>query len=132
MPILDSNALVSRWFDSLPGVSPDTLARVRTEVQRKMESGACRHLLPKASPEVLAGYELQCCVEAAITEQWDSLTPDERLLIRFPTTRQVGEHVELPKRGVGTIIRRELTPRFGVLLTFRLADGSLFPWEFFV
>jgi hypothetical protein len=131
MPITDSTSLVSRWFDSLRDVSAHTLTQIRGKVQQKMSAGACRHLIPQLPVEYRAGAELQACVEQAIEEEWDTLTSDERRLIRFPTTRKIGEQVELPKRRVGTVIRRELTTRFGILLTFRLADGSLFTEEFF-
>lgn len=131
MTATDSTTLLSRWFDSLSGVPPETVARIRAKVQEMMDTGACSHLIPQLPADYRAGAELQACVEEAIRKEWDTLSAEERLLIRFPTTRKVGEQVELPKRGVGTIIRRELTKRFGILLTFRLVDGSLFSWEFF-
>jgi hypothetical protein len=131
MPVTDFTSVVGKWFDSLEDVSGDTLARIRAKVQQKMDAGACRDLIPLLPVEYRTGAELQACVEQAIEDDWDTLTPDERLLIRFPTTRKIGEKVELPNRGVGTLIRRELTKRFGILLTFRLEDGSLFTHEFF-
>ena len=131
MPATDSSSFVNKWFDALSGISPDTLARIRDRVQQKMDIGACRDLIPQLPVEDRAGAELQACVEQAIEDQWDTLTPEERLLIRFPTTRKIGEQVDLPKRGLGTIVARELTRRFGILLTFRLADGAVFSHEFF-
>lgn len=123
-------ALVQEWFSSVRGVAPETTARLREQVQRKLETAACRHLLPKMSAELLPGYELQRCVEQVITEQWDSLTPEERLLTRFPTVQAVGDYFDIPKRGRGLIIRLELTRRFGVEMVFQLQDGSFFTWEF--
>ena len=96
-----------------------------------MEAGDCKHLIPQLSIEYRAGAELQACIEQAIEDECDTLTSDERLLIRFPTARKIGERVDLPKRGVATVVKRELTKRFGILLTFRLADGSLLTDEFF-
>jgi hypothetical protein len=78
----------------------------------------------------LPGYELQRCVEQVITEHWDSLTTEERLLTRFPTVQAVGEYFDIPNRGRGLIIRRELTRRFGVEMVFQLQDGAFFTWEF--
>jgi hypothetical protein len=123
-------ALAQEWFASVQGVAPETVARLRQQVQRKLETGASRHLLPKMPVEYLPGAELQACVEQVITEQWDSLAPEERLLTRFPTVQAVGERFEIPKRGSGVIIRRELTRRFGVEMVFQLQDGSFFKWEF--
>ena len=130
MTTTDSSALVDRWFSSVRGVSSDTLARLRPTVQHKLDTGALRHEVPKAPADMLRGYEVQRCVEQTISEQWDSLTPEERLLVRFPTIQAVGQSFEVPKRGTGVIIRRELTRRFGVEMTFQLRDGSFFTWEF--
>ncbi|MGZ4972388.1 MAG: hypothetical protein ACXWDN_06470 [Limisphaerales bacterium] len=123
-------ALAREWFASVCGIAPETVVRLRAEVQQKLETGACRHLLPKMPAEYLPSVELQACVEQVITEQWDSLTPEERLLTRFPTVQAVGEYFDIPKRGRGLIIRRELTRRFGVEMVFQLQDGSFFTWEF--
>jgi hypothetical protein len=123
-------ALAQEWFASVRGVAPETVARLREQVQLKLETGACRHLLTKMPAEHLPGVELQTCVEHVITEQWDSLTPEERLLTRFPTVQAVGEQFEIPKRGTGVIIQPELTRRFGVEMVFQLRDGSFFKWEF--
>lgn len=123
-------ALARGWFASIRGIAPETAVRLREQVQHKLETGACRHLLPKMPAEHLPGLELQSCVEQVITEQWDSLTPEERLLTRFPSVQAVGAHVEIPKRGTGVVIRRELTHRFGIEMVFQMQDGSFFKWEF--
>jgi hypothetical protein len=68
-------ALAHEWFAAMRGVSPETVARLRGEVKRKLETGACRHLLPKMPPEHVPGVELQACIEQVVTEQRDSLTP---------------------------------------------------------
>lgn len=123
--------LVSRWFDSITGVAPETTAKLRSLVQQKLETGVCRHLLPKTmSEDWIAHAELKACVEQVITEQWDSLSPEERLLSRFPTVQKVGEYFDIPKRGRGLIVMRELTRRFGIEMVFQLQDGSFFKWEF--
>jgi len=122
--------LAREWFASVRGVSLETVARLQEQVQRKLETGAGRHLLPKMPEEYLPGAELQACVEQVITETWDSLTPEERLLTRFPAIQKVGDYLNIPKRGRGLIIRRELTRRFGVEIVFQLQDGSFFTWEF--
>ena len=131
MPSTNSSGLVNDWFDSLSNVSPSTLTRIRGKVQQKMDAGACKQMIPQLPDQYRVGSEFQACVHQVIQDEWDRLTPEERLLICFPTTRKIGEQVELPKRGVGTVISRELTRRFGILLTFRLTDGALFTHEFF-
>ena len=123
-------AALQGWFGSIQGVSPETLARLREQVQKKMEAGVCRHLLPKVSAKHLIGVELQRCVECVVSEQWDTLLPEERLLVRFPTVNAIGEYFDIPNRGRGLIIRRELTRRFGVEMVFQMHDGSFLKWEF--
>jgi hypothetical protein len=122
--------LAREWFASVRGVPPETVSRLRELVQRKLETGACRHLLPKMPEEHSPAVELQACVEQVITESWDSLTPEDRLLARFPTIQAVGDYFDIPKRGRGLIIQRTLTRRFGVEIVFQLQDGSFFTWEF--
>ena len=124
-------ALAQNWFASVHGVALETVARLRQQVQRKLETGACHKLVPKTCPaERSPGYELQACVEQVITEQWDSLTPEERLLTRFPTIQKVGDYFDIPKRGRGLVIQRELTRHFSVQMLFQLHDGSFFTREF--
>jgi hypothetical protein len=123
-------ALAQKWFASVRGIAPSTAASLREQVQRMLETGVCHHLLPKMPKEYQDDLELKLCVERVITDQWESLTPEERLLTRFPTVQEVGERFEIPKRGTGTVIRRELTRRFGIEMVFTLQDGSLFKWEF--
>jgi hypothetical protein len=118
--------LARGWFDPIRSITPDTLARLREQVQHKLETKECRHSLPKMPSEYSSGAELQACVERVITEHWDSLTPEERLLVRFPTVQAIGEYFDIPKRGRGLIIQRELTRRFGVEMVFQLQDGSFF------
>src|SRR5262249_43123560 len=131
MPAADFSTLVNERFKSSPDISADTLSRIRAKVQQKMDAGACKDLIPQLPEQYRVGAELQACIEQVIEDEWDTLAPEERLLIRFPTTRKIGEQVELPNRGLGTVIARELTKRFGILLTFRLADGAIFSDEFF-
>jgi len=66
-----------------------------------------------------------------VEANWFSLTPEERIYIMFPGARSVGEEVEIPKRGKGRILWRELTDRLGLKIGFQMADGSKSAWEFF-
>jgi hypothetical protein len=124
--------LVEKWFSfsSVKNVSPKTVARLKVQVQNKLEAGVGQHLFSKISPKYKFDLQLKHCVKEVIREQWDSLTPEERLLILFPTVQPVGERFEIPKRGTGIIIQRELTRQFRVEMVFQLQDGSFFKHEF--
>ncbi len=129
----NSNAQVTRWFNQLAGVSPETIARVRAKAQSKLDAGANRNVMPMATPELLADYELRACVEQALLEEWDTLSGEERLIIcRHPGARRIGDQVRLPNRTPGVVISQELTRRLSVLVTVRLSNGSTFDWEFYV
>jgi hypothetical protein len=66
-----------------------------------------------------------------VESNWSSLTPEERIYIMFPAARSVGEEVEIPKRGKGKVLWRELTPRLGLKIGFEMSDGNKWAWEFF-
>jgi len=128
----DPGSPLARWFSHLPGVSPDVASRLQSRVQSKLDAGACRNPVPVATPEIDADYELRACVRQALLEEWDLLSPEERLLIcRHPYTQRIGEHIRVPNRGEGTVVAQELTTRLSVLTTVRLANGSLLNWEFY-
>jgi hypothetical protein len=123
-------ARAQKWFPAVRGISAETVERLRGQVERNLETGAFLHLLPKMPAQHLRAAELKTCVEQVIAEQWDSLTPEERLLTRFPTVQAVGDRVEIPNRGAGVVIHRELTRRFSIEMAFLMQDGSIFKREF--
>src|SRR5262245_52332664 len=92
----------SKWFSQLSGVSPEAVERLRSIVQGKLDAGSCRNVMPMATPELLAAYELRASVEEALREQWDTLTAEERLSIcRHPCTKRIGEQIRLPNYAIG-------------------------------
>jgi len=72
-----------------------------------------------------------CCLEKALEENWDELSENEKVRLRFPATRAIGEKVEIPNRGLCKIVRYELTKRFGLRATYKLENGNMFAWEHF-
>ena len=62
---------------------------------------------------------------------WTSLIPEEKIYLMFPAARSVGEEIELPNRGKGKILWRELTDRLGLKIGFEMSEGSKWAWEFF-
>jgi hypothetical protein len=66
-----------------------------------------------------------------VRENWRVLDPEERIYLLFPAYPKIGDELEIPKRGRGTIMRRELTKRLGLEITFRMSDGNRFVWEYF-
>jgi hypothetical protein len=123
--------LVENWFSFVKNVSPQTTARLKEQIQHKLETGAGEHLFSKMPAEYKLDCQFKHCIQETISEEWGALEPEERLQVRFPTgIREIGEQVEIPKRGIGTLIRRELTRRFGIEMVFQMRDGSFFKHEF--
>ena len=124
-------SLVENWFSFVKNVSPQTVARLKKQILNKLETGVGEHLFSKMPAEYKTDCQFNHCIEETIREEWDALEPEERLLTRFPTgIRAIGEQVEIPKRGMGVLIRRELTRRFGIEMVFQMQDGSFFKHEF--
>lgn len=61
---------------------------------------------------------------------WEEIDPEERIHLIFPWAKNVGEEMELPRRGKAKVLWRELTVRHGLKMGFRLTDGNTFVWEF--
>jgi hypothetical protein len=123
--------LLENWFSFVKHISPQTTAKLRKQIQHKLETNVGEHLFAKMPPEHKLDCQFKHCIEETIREEWDALEPEERLLVRFPTgIRAIGEQVEIPKRGIGVLIRRELTRRFGIEMVFKMRDGSFFKHEF--
>src|SRR5450756_1360358 len=106
------------YLDDLQGVSQQTLVLIRSRVEQLMNEGACKNQYPKGlSEEQQRGARWMCCLEKTLEENWDELSEDEKVRIRFPGAKAIGEKVEIPNRGVCEIVRYELTKRFGLRVT---------------
>jgi len=131
-PSTGNVAHASHWFSKVSGVSTETIARLRASVQAKLEAGACKNVMPMATPELLATYELRACVEETLREHWDTLSAEERLLVcQHPYARKIGEKIRLPNHATGVVSAQELTTRMSILITVRLQDGATIGWEFY-
>jgi hypothetical protein len=71
------------------------------------------------------------CLETAIEENLANLSESEKVKIRFPAVKAVGAKVALPNRGTCEIVRYELTKRFGLKVTYKRADETMFTFEHF-
>jgi hypothetical protein len=120
------------YLKDVSGVSEKTLNLIRNRVEHLMAEGACLNEYPQGlSKEEQEGARFLRCVETTLEENWDKLSEDEKVRIRFPAVKVVGEKMQIPDRGLCEIVRYELTRRFGLRVTYRLPDGNLFVWEHF-
>ena len=121
---------MASYLDTLSDMPAEAFARLRQRIAELLPSIAA-HSAYDNYPAAGEDYRLRRALEQALTEQWAAFTDEQRVRLYFPSTRSVGERVELPQRGTATVVRHELSPRFGLFVTYRLADGSLFRWEHF-
>ena len=127
-------AIADRYFDRLYNISKPALEMIRPKILEKFLSRSCKGNLPQSNiPEkIFIHSELDGCIEETLTELWNLIQPEERLEIRFPGSHLSREKpVDIPNKGKGTLVRQELTRQFGIMCTFKMADGSFFAWEFF-
>ena len=117
----------SKFLSQIDDVGSETKDLVQHEVQKKVKY---REMKGGDDP-VNQILHFQIIMAEIIKEQWSKIPKEDRLLLCFPAAANIGDSFEIPKRGKGTILRRELTKRLGMEMTFRMEDGSIFKWEFF-
>ena len=120
--------MMASYFDTLIEMPSEAFARLRQRVAELLPSITAPPVYDN-SPAAADDYRFRSAVREALTEQWEAFTAEQRVRIYFPAVCPVGERIELPQRGTATVERYELSPDFNLVVTYRLADGSLFRWE---
>lgn len=121
-------ARFATYLDRLDGITPQTKSLVLRAARDKTDT---RQLTGDDNDPIRQEIHFQVIRAEIIKEHWTEISDDERLLLCFPAARKIGESFDIPKRGKGTLLRRRLTERLGMEMTFRMEDGSIFEWEFF-
>ena len=120
--------MMASYLDTLTEMPGEPFARLRQRAAELLPSITADPVYDNA-PGAAADYRFRRALRQALAEQWEDFTDEQRVRIYFPAVRPVGERIELPQRGTATIERYELSPDFDLVVTYRLADGSLFRWE---
>jgi hypothetical protein len=121
---------MDNYWKNVVGVPDKTLSRIRKRVEQLVSEGACLNEHPKGSSKLAEGHaRFIRRLESTLEENWDELSEDEKVKIRFPVTKPIGEKVDIPNRGLCEIVRYELTKRFGLRVTYKLVNGNMFTWE---
>jgi hypothetical protein len=121
---------MENYLKDVSGVSEKTLNLIRNRIENLMAEGACLNQYPQGlSKEEQEGARFIRCLETALEENWSDLSEDEKVRIRFPAAKAIGEKIEIKNRGLCEIVRYELTKRFGLQVTYKLPNGNLFAWE---
>ena len=118
----------SRFVAAVPQISERSRALLVASLKQRLGE---RELDGDDSDPLKRELHFQVLRAELVKAHWDELDPEERIYLFFPAAGQVGQEVELPKRGTGKILWRELTGRLGLKMGFQLSDGSKFAWEFF-
>ena len=118
----------SRFIAGVPQVSERSRALLVASLKQRLGD---RELDGDDSDPLKRELHFQVLRAELVKAHWDELDLEERIYLLFPAAGQVGQEVELSKRGRGKILWRELTGRLGLKIGFQLSDGSKFAWEFF-
>src|SRR3979490_3357852 len=122
--------ILEQWLASVRGVSPVVLSRVRAAVRQTWLTDP--HADPQSDPPTReqVHYDVEAGIERVLSDEWDTFSAEEGLHLRWPRCPAVGDRPDIPNRGTGTIVRQQLTRRFGVEVVFQMQDGSMLQWEF--
>ena len=120
--------IFSRFVAGVPQISEKSRVLLIASLKQRLGD---RELDGDNSDPLKRDLHFQVLRAELVKIHWVELDAEERVYLFFPAARQVGEEVELPKRGKGKILWRELTDRLGLKMCFELSDGSKFVWEFF-
>jgi hypothetical protein len=124
------NALET-YFANIVGISDEIVSRIREKVRSNMYSETKENILPKGLDERTRMFlKISLYLEDVLLEEWDTLSNEEKIELRFPGAKGLGEIINLPNSGAARIVGRNLTRSFSILYTLELPDGSKLTHEF--
>ena len=121
-------AYFNKYLGEINGITAETKSIILRAAQKK---AATRELDGDDADIARQSLHFQTIRAEIIEERWAELPDEEKLYMCFPAAPQVGDIVDIPKRGKGTVLWRKLTKSLGLEVCFRMADETLFKWEYF-
>ena len=123
--------IVNRYFPTCPSMSRDTLSRVKQRVLEKMhqqvENGSV--VIASDNPAQLIPAFDQC-LEDVISEEWDILSEEDKVSLRYPTAPRLGRTMQFAGNAEIRIVDRRLTKTFTLLYSVEFPDGTIIQDEF--
>ena len=73
---------------------------------------------------------LDQCLEDVISEEWDMLSEEEKVSLRYPAALRVGKTMQIGAKSKVRIVDRKLTKTFALLYSVQFPDGTIIQDEF--
>jgi hypothetical protein len=111
-------------------MSRDTLARVKQRVLEKMhqkvKNGSVAIAPDNPAQLIPAFYQ---CLEDVILEEWDTLSEEDKVSLRYPTALRLGRTMQFGGNAEIRIVDRRLTKTFTLLYSVEFPDGTIIQGE---
>jgi hypothetical protein len=123
--------IVNRYFPTCRSISRDTLARVKRKVLEKMHQKVKDRsvvIAPDNPAQLIPA--LDQCLEDVISEEWDMLSEEDKVSLRYPTAPRVGRTMQSGGNAELRIVDRKLTKTFTLLYSVEFPDGTIMQDEF--
>lgn len=123
--------ILNLYFPTCRSISRDTLARVKRKVLEKMYQKVKERsvvIAPDNPAQLIPA--LDQCLEDVISEEWDMLSEEDKVSLRYPTALRVGRTMQIGRNAEVRIVDRKLTKTFTLLYSVEFPDGTIIQDEF--
>ena len=122
---------VNRYFPTCRSMGRDTLARVKQRVlekiHQKIKNGSVV-IAPDNPAQLIPAFDQ--CLEDVISEEWDILSEEDKVSLRYPTAPRLGRTMQFAGKTEIRIVARKLTRTFTLLYSVEFPDGTIIQDEF--
>jgi len=123
--------IVNRYFPACRSMGRDTLARVKQRVlekiHQKIKNGSVV-IAPDNPAQLIPAFDQ--CLEDVISEEWDILSEEDKVSLRYPTAPRLGRTMQFAGNAQIRIVARKLTRTFTLLYSVEFPDGTIIQNEF--
>ena len=123
--------IVNRYFPACRSMGRDTLARVKQRVlekiHQKIKNGSVV-IAPDNPAQLIPAFDQ--CLEDVISEEWDILSEEDKVSLRYPTALRLGRTMQFAGNAQIRIVARKLTRTFTLLYSVEFPDGTIIQNEF--
>jgi hypothetical protein len=122
--------IVNRYFPTCRSMSRDTLAQVKQRVLEKMHQkikNGSVVIAPDNPAQLIPAFDQ--CLEDVILEEWDTLSEEDKVSLRYPTALRLGRTMQFAGNAEIRIVDRRLTKTFTLLYSVEFPDGTIIQGE---
>jgi hypothetical protein len=123
--------IVNRYFPACRSMDRDTLAlvkqRILEKIHQKIKNGSVV-IVPDNPAQLIPAFDQ--CLEDVISEEWDILSDEDKVSLRYPTAPRLGRTMQFAGNAQIRIVARKLTRTFTLLYSVEFPDGTIIQNEF--